>query len=104
MLCAYPTKALAIWGSENSYYKNYCVSQEAATAIVNSDLFAISDQPHTPHRYFSLQPKILRLTHKLNRHFVQTDDATNHSKQTATAFTVSKTSHNSRKKLLFANP
>ncbi len=28
-----------------------------------------------------------RWTHKLNRHFVWTDDATNHSEQTATAYT-----------------
>ena len=31
-----------------------------------------------------------RLTDKLNRNFVQTDDGTNDSEETATAFTVSK--------------
>ncbi len=37
----------------------------------------------------------------LNRKFVGTDDA---MKETATAFNVSRTSHNWRKKLQFANP
>ena len=35
----------------------------------------------------------------LNRKFMQTDDAMNNSEETATAFNVSQTSHNSRKKL-----
>ena len=37
----------------------------------------------------------------LNRKFVRTDDAMKDSEETATAFNVSQTSHNSRK---FANP
>ena len=40
----------------------------------------------------------------LNRKFVRTDDAMKDSEETATAFNVSQTSHNSRKKLQFANP
>ena len=36
-----------------------------------------------------------RLTHKFNRKFVRTDVAMNDSEETATAFTVSQTSHNS---------
>ncbi len=43
-----------------------------------------------------------RLTPRLNRKFLQTDDTTQDSEETATAFTVSKSSHNSRTKL--ANP
>ena len=35
----------------------------------------------------------------LNRKFVRTDDAMKDSEETATAFNVSQTSHNSRKKL-----
>ena len=35
----------------------------------------------------------------LNRKFVQTDDAMKDSEETVTAFNVSQTSHNSRKKL-----
>ena len=40
----------------------------------------------------------------LNRKFVLTDDAIKDSEETATAFNESQTSHNSRKKLYFANP
>ena len=36
----------------------------------------------------------------LNRKFVQTDDAMKDSEETATAFNVSQTSHNSRNSLL----
>ena len=42
---------------------------------------------------------LVQLTHNLNRNFVRADDARNGSEETATAFTVSKTSHNSRTKL-----
>ncbi len=41
---------------------------------------------------------------RLNRKFVRTDDTTQDSEETATAFTVSQSSHNSRTKLQFANP
>ncbi len=40
-----------------------------------------------------------RLSHRLNRKFVRTDDTTQDSEETATAFTVSQSSHNSRTKL-----
>ncbi len=40
-----------------------------------------------------------RLSHRLNRKFVWTDDTTQDSEETATAFTVSQSSHNSRTKL-----
>ena len=39
---------------------------------------------------------VQKLTHKLNRKFVQIDDATNDSEETAAALTISKTNHNSR--------
>ncbi len=43
--------------------------------------------------------------HTLNRKFVWTDDTTQDSEETATAYTVSQSSHNkSRTKLQFANP
>ncbi len=40
-----------------------------------------------------------RLSYRLNRKFVRTDDTTQDSGETATAFTVSQSSHNSRTKL-----
>ncbi len=40
-----------------------------------------------------------RLSHRLYRKFVRTDDTTQDSEETATAFTVSQSSHNSRTKL-----
>ncbi len=40
-----------------------------------------------------------RLSHRLNRKFVRTDDTTHDSEEIATAFTVSQSSHNSRTKL-----
>ncbi len=40
-----------------------------------------------------------RLSHRLNRKFVRTDDTTQDSEETATALTVSQSSHNSRTKL-----
>ncbi len=40
-----------------------------------------------------------RLSHRLNRKFVRTDDTTQDSEETAKAFTVSQSSHNSRTKL-----
>ncbi len=40
-----------------------------------------------------------RLSHWLNRKFVRTDDTTQDSEETATAFTVNQSSHNSRTKL-----
>ncbi len=45
-----------------------------------------------------------RLSHRLNRKFVRTDDTTQDSEETATAFTASQSSHNLRTKLWFANP
>ncbi len=45
-----------------------------------------------------------RLSHRLNRKFVRTDYSTQDSEETATAFTVSKSTHNSRTKLYFENP
>ena len=44
--------------------------------------------------------KVKLNTNKSNRMFVRTDDAMKDSKETATAFTVSQTIHNSRKEAL----
>ncbi len=44
----------------------------------------------------------IKANHRLNRKFVQTDDTTQDSEETATAFTVSQSSHNSNKALVWS--